>query len=332
MPPSAAPEWLRVGWSFETTATSAPASNASIAARMPAQPAPITRTSCAASTRRDASGTHPPPARRVAGQQRPGRGDLGVDVRELLEVLAEHRASSPALASYALGIAPGRARVEQRRCRPRAPRPAPRSRTPRRRGTRPRRARPRAPRAGARASPAIGIRWPLARPGRPVQPVLTSQTVGSCSASFSPSRRGVDRRRLRQERAAEAGRERRRRLGDADLGAGEPRREAGEEVVARLGGRQPRDRRHDPERVGGQEDDVRRDARPASPAARSRSARAVGGARVLGLRVAVEVEPPALVDDDVLEQRPEGPRRRVDLGLGLGARGGSPSRSSRPRS
>ena len=41
IPPSAAPEWLRVGWSFETSATSAPASNASIAARMPAQPAPI---------------------------------------------------------------------------------------------------------------------------------------------------------------------------------------------------------------------------------------------------------------------------------------------------
>ena len=26
IPPSAAPEWLRVGWSFETIATSAPAS------------------------------------------------------------------------------------------------------------------------------------------------------------------------------------------------------------------------------------------------------------------------------------------------------------------
>ena len=45
IPPSAAPEWLRVGWSFETSATSAPASNASIAARIPAQPAPTTSTS-----------------------------------------------------------------------------------------------------------------------------------------------------------------------------------------------------------------------------------------------------------------------------------------------
>jgi hypothetical protein len=45
MPPSAAPEWLRTGWIFETIATSAPASKASIAARMPAQPAPTTTTS-----------------------------------------------------------------------------------------------------------------------------------------------------------------------------------------------------------------------------------------------------------------------------------------------
>src|SRR4051794_36003106 len=52
MPPSAAPEWLRVGCSFETIATSAPASWAAIAARIPAQPAPITRTSCFPSTER----------------------------------------------------------------------------------------------------------------------------------------------------------------------------------------------------------------------------------------------------------------------------------------
>src|SRR5207248_5330752 len=50
MPPSAAPEWLRTGWSFEISATSAPASCASMAARMPAQPAPTTSTSCSAST------------------------------------------------------------------------------------------------------------------------------------------------------------------------------------------------------------------------------------------------------------------------------------------
>src|SRR2546421_2831335 len=54
MPPSAAPEWLRVGWIFEISGTSAPASCASIAARMPAQPAPTTRTSCFASTTEEA--------------------------------------------------------------------------------------------------------------------------------------------------------------------------------------------------------------------------------------------------------------------------------------
>src|SRR6476619_1067181 len=57
MPPSAAPEWLRVGCSFEITPTFAPASYASIAARIPAQPAPTTRTSWVASTRPEASGT-----------------------------------------------------------------------------------------------------------------------------------------------------------------------------------------------------------------------------------------------------------------------------------
>ena len=55
MPPSAAPEWLRVGWSLERSATSTPASNASIAARIPAHPAPITSTSWEASTDFDAT-------------------------------------------------------------------------------------------------------------------------------------------------------------------------------------------------------------------------------------------------------------------------------------
>src|SRR5438045_9193895 len=64
MPPSAAPEWLRVGWSFEITPTFAPASYASMAARMPAQPAPTTRTSCVASTWTDAT-ERPGPAAQV---------------------------------------------------------------------------------------------------------------------------------------------------------------------------------------------------------------------------------------------------------------------------
>jgi hypothetical protein len=50
IPPSAAPEWLRTGWIFEISATSAPSSYASMAARIPAQPAPTMTTSCFAST------------------------------------------------------------------------------------------------------------------------------------------------------------------------------------------------------------------------------------------------------------------------------------------
>ena len=52
IPPSAAPEWLRTGWIFERSATSAPRSLASIAARIPAHPALTTKTSCVASTLR----------------------------------------------------------------------------------------------------------------------------------------------------------------------------------------------------------------------------------------------------------------------------------------
>src|SRR3982751_1479010 len=56
---------------------------------------------------------------------------------------------------------------------------------------------------------------------------------------------GVDPGRLRQKRRAEAGRERRLWLGDADLGAGELRGEAREEIEQRLIPRQPCDRRKD---------------------------------------------------------------------------------------
>src|SRR3970282_2091122 len=45
MPPCAAPLWERTGWTFEITATSAPRARASSAARIPASPAPTTRTS-----------------------------------------------------------------------------------------------------------------------------------------------------------------------------------------------------------------------------------------------------------------------------------------------
>src|SRR5213596_1136807 len=92
MPPSAAPEWLRTGWILERSATSAPASKASIAARIPAQPAPTISTSCLASTCSDAIEWGLGAASlRVELEARAGRGDVGPGlVGELLEVVAEH--------------------------------------------------------------------------------------------------------------------------------------------------------------------------------------------------------------------------------------------------
>src|SRR6266536_6338292 len=81
MPPSAAPEWLRTGWIFEISATSAPASNASMAARIPAQPAPTTRTSCFASTTSEATQTYADGAalrnRAAARERSPGQVGSG---------------------------------------------------------------------------------------------------------------------------------------------------------------------------------------------------------------------------------------------------------------
>src|SRR5215212_4769591 len=47
MPPAAALECERTGWTFDMMATVAPASAAARAARWPASPAPMIRTSCA---------------------------------------------------------------------------------------------------------------------------------------------------------------------------------------------------------------------------------------------------------------------------------------------
>src|SRR5262249_24353768 len=111
IPPSAAPEWLRVGWSLEIIATSAPASKAAMAARMPAQPAATTRTSSSPITSSDATGS----ARVTAVQSGagPGRGELRLG--ELLEVRPEHPGQLARLGVVGGRIAPGRARVEQRR-------------------------------------------------------------------------------------------------------------------------------------------------------------------------------------------------------------------------
>ena len=106
--------------------------------------------------------------------------------------------------------------------------------------------------------------------GPPVQPVFTSHTRASCSRDPLAEHRRVAARRQRQERRAEAGAERRLRLGDALLGAGDLRGVAREEVIHRRLRRQPRDRRQHAERVGGQHDDVAAGGRPARTARRCR--------------------------------------------------------------
>src|SRR4051794_31490459 len=123
MPPSAAPEWLRVGCSFEIIATSAPASNAAIAARIPAQPAPTTSTSCLPSTGETVSEARAARRRErsAALALRPRVRDLVARLRELLEVLPEHRRELPCLAVVRVGVAPRRARVEQARLDARDP-------------------------------------------------------------------------------------------------------------------------------------------------------------------------------------------------------------------
>ena len=265
---------------------------------------------------------------------RPGRGPAAATAagrRELLEVVAEHPGE---LARPCGRTPPGRPRSSAGRAasRPRpAPRPAPRSRRPGRCGTRRCAAPPRARRGAAPRVAAIGIRWPSPN-GPPVQPVLTSQTVAcGCAVELLAEHPRVHRRLLRQERRAEAGRERRLRLGDADLRAGDLRRVAGEEVEHRLVAGQPRDRRQDPEGVGGEHDHrarvagllgrqrVRRSARACRRRACSRSSsRRRGRARRSRRRRRSRGSSRTCASSC---RSPARPRRR----------GGSPSRSSRPR-
>ena len=221
---------------------------------MPAQPAPITSTSCAVST----ATTLAERPGRCASLGGPAAATSGSTPANCSKFSRNMRGELARLRVVGGRIAPRSSAGRAAPCRRPGRRPAPRSRTPGRCASRRSRARPRARRRAARGSRGSASGDRRGRPGRRSSPCSRATPSAGARASFSPQQPRVDRRRLRQERPAEAGREHRRRLGDADLGAGEPRREAGEEVVARLGARQPRDRRHDAERVGGQEDDVRR--------------------------------------------------------------------------
>ena len=113
--------------------------------------------------------------------------------------------------------------------------------------------------------------------------MLTSQTLrlvlpASCAASSSAYFVGCQTR----NGPAEAGRERRLRLGDADLGAGDLGRVAADEVVHRLRGRELADRRQHAEGVAGQEDDVGRVAGDAGDLGVADELDRVGPAGVLG--------------------------------------------------
>src|SRR6478672_13662430 len=123
----------------------------------------------------------------------------------------------------------------------------------------------------------------------------------------------VDGRPLRPEGSTEAGGERRLRLGDTELRAGELRRVAGEEEEERLLATELCDRRQDPEGVGGEEDHRAWMARALRRQRVRDLLELVRGAGVLSLGIVVEVEHAALVDDDVLEHRAEAVGRLPDL-------------------
>src|SRR5438128_2078752 len=129
MPPSAAPECERVGWIFEIIATSAPASKASIAARMPAQPAPTTSTSCFAITRTDASAPADAVGAGTVGRRRPGTYvEIGLRGRllrrrslpRLSRAEREHPACLPRRHRGVLRLARGTSHGPRRRRRPRS--------------------------------------------------------------------------------------------------------------------------------------------------------------------------------------------------------------------
>src|SRR5437763_14121534 len=105
MPPCAAFECERTGWTFDKIPTETPSSAAASAARWPARPAPITRTSCVgkAAAMLLERLFRPPPAREVAcllarpDPLRPGRG--------LHRQLALVRGQLPRLALVCRGLA-----------------------------------------------------------------------------------------------------------------------------------------------------------------------------------------------------------------------------------
>ena len=129
----------------------------------------------------------------------------------------------------------------------------------------------------------------------------------------------VFRRRTRQERRAEAGREFRLDADQALLGAGDLRGVAGQEVIHRLRRRQLGDRRHHAIGVGGQEDDVLRMTGAAGARRVRDEVERIGRTGVLGLLVAVVVRDARLrIEHDVFQHRAEAVGGVPDFRLGLG--------------
>ena len=126
------------------------------------------------------------------------------------------------------------------------------------------------PRAGpVRAAAPAGVHQPDPRPV-PRDPL--------------PQHRGIHARMERQERCAEAGAEGGAGLGHARLGAGHLRRVAREEVIHRLIRREPGDRGHHAERVGGEKDHVHRMAADAAGEMVADVVDRIAGAGVFGDR------------------------------------------------
>ena len=120
----------------------------------------------------------------------------------------------------------------------------------------------------------------------------------------------------RQKRRARSRRRGGLRLDDADLGAGQLRGVAADEVVGSLLAGEPADRRQDAERVRGQEDDVLGRPGDAVRVGIADEVQRVRAPRVLGDPLGVQVEGPGHgVEVDVLQDRPELLRRGEDVGL-----------------
>ncbi len=125
----------------------------------------------------------------------------------------------------------------------------------------------------------------------------------------------------RQERRGKAGGEFRLDADQALLGAGDLGGVAGEEVIHRLRRRQLGDRRHHAEGVGGEQHDVLRHAGAAGARGVRNKVERIGGARVLGLRLVVEVADARVrIEHDVFKHGAEAVRGGVDFRLRLGGK------------